>query len=369
MNSGAPRVRLEPRATDPADSNEAATARLKILILKPSSLGDVVHALPVLRFLKQRHPHSAIYWWADLDRLPLLEGDPDLAGVIPFDRRRWAKPQHWGELFQSVRRLRAHHFDWVIDLQALARSSLFAWAANGGFTVGLADLREGAPALYDVAIPRPSPATHAVDWYLAVLPALGVPVQGDFDWLPPRPGIQQELCRKWPALAGAGDWILLQPTARWATKQWPVERFAEVARQLARRDPRWRLAVLGGPADRAVGERIVQAAPEACLNLAGQTSLWEMVEWVRRSRLLITNDTGPMHIAAAVGTPVVALFGPTDPRRTGPYQQGDHVLQQRDLPCVPCLKSCCSYRQPFECLRSLTVDPVVQMACRLLHHP
>ena len=349
--------------------NRPETSRLKILILKPSSLGDVVHALPVLRLLKQRFPHSLIYWWADLDRKPLLEGDPDLTGVIPFDRHRWGRPQHWGELWQSVRQLRAFHFDWVIDLQALARSSLIAWAANGGLTIGLADFREGAPAFFDVAIPRPTATTHAVDWYLAVLPGLGVPVHWNFDWLPSRPSVQLEICRKWPALAGPGDWILFQPTARWATKQWPIERFAEVARQLARRNPAWRLAVLGGPADQAAGERIVQAAPGACLNLAGRTSLWEMVEWVRRSRLLVTNDTGPMHIAAAVGTPVLALFGPTEPRRTGPYGQLDQVLQQRQVPCVPCLKSRCSFVPPLECLRSLAVEPVVRRALELLHHP
>jgi len=91
---------------------------VKILILKPSSLGDVVQALPVLRLIKQHLPHSEVYWWIDSKLAPLLEGDPDLAGVVRFERQRWAAPRHWGELWRSVRWVRAQRFDWVIDLQS-----------------------------------------------------------------------------------------------------------------------------------------------------------------------------------------------------------------------------------------------------------
>ena len=159
----------------------------KVFILKPSSLGDVVQALPVLRLIKLHRPDAEVFWWLDSGLVPLLEGDPDLAGIIPFDRKRWASPRNWGEVLTSLRDIRAHRFDWVIDLQSLARSGLCAWLANGGFTVGLEDGREGAPALHDVSVPRPSPLTHAVDWYLRVLPCLGVPVHHGFDWIPERP--------------------------------------------------------------------------------------------------------------------------------------------------------------------------------------
>ena len=104
---------------------------VKILILKPSSLGDVVQALPVLRLIKRHLPASEIYWWIDSNLAPLLEGDPDLAGVVRFERRRWAAPAHWGEIWRSVRWLRQQRFDWVIDLQCLMRSGIFAWLANG----------------------------------------------------------------------------------------------------------------------------------------------------------------------------------------------------------------------------------------------
>jgi len=145
---------------------------LKILILKPSSLGDVVLALPVLRLLKRQFPNSQIYWWIDSNLAGLLEGDPDLEGLLRFERQQWATPRYWRELLSRIRWMREQAFDWVIDLQGLMRSGVFAWLANGGLTIGLDESREGAPAFYDLIVRQPRHA-HALDCYLAVLPALG----------------------------------------------------------------------------------------------------------------------------------------------------------------------------------------------------
>ena len=153
---------------------------LKILILKPSSLGDVIQALPVLRLLKLHFRGAEIFWWIDSALAPLLEGDPDLAGIVRFERRRWAAPRHWPEMLRSIRWMREQHFDLVIDLQCLARSGAFAWLANGKFLIGLDEVREGARGFYDLAVRRASFHTHAVDWYLSVLPQLGVPVHKNF---------------------------------------------------------------------------------------------------------------------------------------------------------------------------------------------
>jgi len=323
---------------------------VKILILKPSSLGDVVQALPVLRLIKRHLPASEVYWWIDSNLAPLLAGDPDLAGVVRFERRRWAAPQHWGEIWHSVRWLRQQAFDWVIDLQCLMRSGVFAWLANGRLTVGLDEPREGARGFYDHIVARPSALTHAVDWYLRVLPVLGVPVNGDFQWLPERPAAAEAVRHKW-----APDnrrWIILQPGARWPTKRWPAGFFAELVRLLAPANPELHFAILGTEEERPLGGAIAAAAPARCLDLTGRLSLPEMVEWIRLGELMISNDTGPMHIAAALHKPLVALFGPTEPRRTGPYGQLDQVLQL-DLPCIPCLRDRCNYIEPFACLRGL----------------
>ena len=159
---------------------------MKILILKPSSLGDVVQALPVLRLLKRHYPGAEIFWWIESNLAGLLEGDPDLSGIFRFDRERWATPWHWGDIWKSIRALRQQRFDLIIDLQALARSGTVGWLANGKFFIGLHDARELAHGYYDVSVPRPSSQTHAVDWYLEVLRVIGVPVHDNFEWLPKR---------------------------------------------------------------------------------------------------------------------------------------------------------------------------------------
>ncbi len=337
---------------------------MKILILKPSSLGDVVQALPVLRLIKRHLPASEIYWWIDSSLAPLLEGDPDLAGVVLFERRRWASPVRWGEMWQSVRWLRQQHFDWVIDLQCLMRSGIFSWLANGKLSIGLDEPREGARGFYDHIVQRPSRLTHAVDWYLRVLPVLGVPVDGDFPWLPPRPAVAESVRRQW--LVERARWITLQPGARWLNKRWPTKFFAELVRALAEKFPSARFAILGDKGDQPLGEMILQAAPERCVNLCGATSLPEMVEWVRRCDLMVTNDTGPMHVAAALSKPLVALFGPTAPERTGPYGQLQNVLRL-DLPCSPCLKSDCAIENTDECLRALPPALVLARVENLLN--
>jgi lipopolysaccharide heptosyltransferase II len=342
---------------------KAGVTPLKILILKPSSLGDVIQALPVLRLLKRHLPASEIFWWIDSALAPLLEGDPDLTGIVRFERKRWAAPQHWPEMLRSLRWMREQNFDWVIDLQCLARSGAFAWLANGKFLIGLDEVREGARGFYDVAIRRPSFHTHAVDWYLAVLPRLGVPVHNRFQWLPERPAIAAAVKSKWQT--DGARWIAIQPGARWENKHWPAEYFAELVRQLAEKFPDTRFAVLGTAEDQSLGETIARVEAQRCLNLCGQTSLLEMVEWLRRCELMITNDTGPMHAAAALGKPLVALFGPTEPRRTGPYGHLESVLRI-DLPCSPCLKSHCVYEKPNECLKAISPAMVFEHVQRIL---
>jgi lipopolysaccharide heptosyltransferase I len=337
---------------------------LKILILKPSSLGDVVQALPVLRLIKQHWPTSEIYWWVDSRYAPLLDGDPDLTGIVRFERNGWTSTQRWLGLWRSIQWTRHESFDLVIDLQCLARSAVFGWLANGKLTIGLDESREGARAFYDLIVPRGSYHTHAVDWYLAVLPLLKVPVHRNFQWMPERPSVAAGICEKWPEIKQR-RWIILQPGARWLNKRWPADYFADLLRRLAAAYDGVNFAVMGGGEDQSLGEKIAEAQPSCCLDLTGKLSLPEMVEWIRSSELMVTNDTGPMHVAAALGKPVVALFGPTEPTRTGPYGQIEHALQL-DLPCVPCMRSRCTYFKPLECLRGLPPSAVFDAACKRL---
>ncbi len=263
--------------------------------------------------------------------------------------------------------MRAKKFDYAIDLQGLARSALFTWLSNADVFVGLDNPREGgregACAVYDLTPPRCAPGTHAVDRYAAVLPLLNVPTTWDFDWLPRRATVADAVQSKWPI--GNEPWVLLVPGARWENKLWPVEHFAATVKLLAKNTD-LKFAVLGSGDDKQLGKTISSAVPGRVLDLTGQTSLHEMIEWLRLSRLVIANDTGPMHIAAALGKPTIALFGPTDPKSAGPFRQLDKVMQSDSPSCIPCLKGRCSYPERIACLKAITPEQVYAKASALL---
>jgi heptosyltransferase-1 len=321
----------------------------------------------VLRMLKRHHPGAEIYWWIENSSAALLEDDPDLAGIFQWDRKRWGTPAHYGDIWTCVQTLRSHKFDIVIDLQALARSGAIGWLANGAFTIGLEDWRELAAGFYDVNVRRPSQETHAVDWYLETLKPLGVPIRWDFEWIPENRAVAQEVTN----LLGedSANRVVLQPGARWLNKRWPVEHFAETVKTMARAGADCKFVIVGGKSDAELGQHIAAAAPEHCVNLTGRTNLPQVVEVIRASRLMITNDTGPMHIAAALRKPVVGLFGPTNPARTGPYGQQEHGIQRRDLPCIPCLSDRCRWPEPVACLRGISPGAVAEAASRILALP
>ena len=336
---------------------------MKVLILKPSSLGDVVQALPLLRLLKQHRPDAEVHWLLAAELQPLLKDDPDLAEILPFERKRWSSPAYWPQGLAQIRAMRAASYDYVIDLQGLARSALFAWLADGDFTVGLELEREGAHLAYDLAVPRPKDKPHAVDWYLAVARALEIPVHDKFEWLPPKADIAAHAETKWPH--NGFRWIGINPGARWDNKRWPAEHFAELVRHLAARDASFRFAIFGGSGDWSLAETILRAAPDRCVNFAGRTTLPELIELLRRCELLVTNDTGPMHLAAALRKPVVSLFGPTRPDQTGPYGQEAFALRH-PLLCAPCMKSRCNWAEPLACLRGISAASVADEVTRRL---
>lgn len=298
----------------------------------------------------------------------MLEGDPDLSGIVPFERRKWAAPAQLKKLWDTIRWLRAQQFDIVIDLQCLARSALFGWLTNGKSYIGLDEKREGARGFYDLVVQRPSYYTHAVDWYLGVLELLAVPVEHKFVWLPQKPDIATTARMRWPIIERM--FVAVLPGARWRTKRWPTTNFATLIKILADENPKLYFVILGSQNETMAGAELFNAAPNRCLDLTGKTTLPELIEILRLSSVVVGNDTGPMHVAAALGKPVVALFGPTEPRRTGPYGQLQNVLQA-DLECVPCMRAVCRYREQLACLRAITpetvaarVREVLQNACQ-----
>lgn len=336
---------------------------MKILIIKPSSLGDVVQALPVLRLLRRHWPKARIDWWLAEGLFPLLEDDPDLDDLIPFTRVGWNSRDGLRRWRTTICRIRDTRYDLVIDLQGLLRSGLLTWLSGGAHTIGLDLRREGARLFYDVAVPRPTDRKHAVDWYLDVARSIGLSMDDIPASIPLRPQARDQVLK---SLGSDGrQLVALIPGARWENKRWPTHHFAELATQLDRDCRAVHFAVLGGGDDSSLAKEIIAGSDAAILDLTGGTSLPELVEWLRASQLVITNDTGPMHIAAALGKPVVGLFGPTDPLQTGPYGGCAEILRI-DLPCAPCMKGICRWRQPMQCLRDLTPDAVAGVARTML---
>lgn len=333
----------------------------KVLICKPSSLGDVVQALAVVRHIKKYQPESQIYWWISTAFAPLLQNDPDLAGIFLFDKKALKRIRNIPRNIAEVLRLRQMHFDWVLDLQSLLRSAVFAWLCGGKETIGLDDRREWAPLFYDYAIPRPFANAHAVDWYLDVVKFLKIPLASEIDWLPQQEKAVKAIEKKFNSeLKKSGQKITVQPCTRWPSKQWPIERLISCLQQLLQKQNDIHFSILGSVADVEVGKRIMNALKNPrVINLCGKLSLPEMVEWIRRTDCMITNDTGPMHVAAALKKPIVALFGATNPLRTGPYGQVDSVVSAH-FPCSPCLKTRCPLKPAPKCMYAISSEQVVQ---------
>jgi len=318
------------------------------LVVKPSSLGDIVHALPTLPLLRARFPQAEISWLVKEQWAGILER------VEGIDRIWRVKDRLTGWL-AMMQRLRSHRFDLVIDLQGLLRSGVLSWMTGSPVRIGFENAREGSPWLYSHRVPVRNPDVHAVDRYLALAQWVGctVPDRVRFPFVfPPE---DEATVRTRLSKAGLGPqsrWVAMNVSARWPTKRWPRESFVEVANRLIQ-DGWDGIIVIGGTEDRAEADSVVRAVRGPVANLAGEIPLRLLPALLREASSLVTNDSGPMHVAAAVGTPVVALFGPTSEARTGPYGLGHHVCSIT-LPCRPCFSRTCRHTVHLECLTRIT---------------
>lgn len=287
-----------------------------VLVVKLSAIGDVLHGIPVAVALRAAFPGARIGWTVEGRAAELLDGHPAIDSVIRLPRGWARRAGDWGRLRRD---LRAFGADVAIDLQGLLKSAAVALLSGARIRVGHADAREGSwvAATHRVA----SAASHVVERNLALLAPLGVaPGIARFDmphWPLPRARMERLV-----ASLGAGPApVILNPGAGWPSKVWPAERFAEVALRIARGQRRRVVVVWGGEAERRAAERISRDGGAV---LAPPTSLQELAELFRLSSLVISSDTGPVHLAAAVGTPCVGLFGPVPAARNGPWGAG-HV--------------------------------------------
>jgi lipopolysaccharide heptosyltransferase I len=308
---------------------------VRVLVVRTSSIGDVVHVLPALAAL-----HNAgheVTWLVEPASRVLLEGNPFVSRVITVPA---VKAYRFGEARAALRALRAERFDVALDFQGLWKSAAWAWLSGAGRVIGYGrQWRREAPSsiLLDEKRELPAAAVHVIDKNLALLRAVGIDAIGFREF--PLPSHADAGVRADQALASLGlqNYAILNPGGGWASKLWPAERFGEVARGL--REEGLASIVTWGPGEDGLADRVVAASSGAAVR-SFPTSLLDYVELARRARVVVAADTGTLHLACAVGTPVVALFGPTDPARNGPFDPADVVLRHAP-PCAPCHRRVC----------------------------
>jgi ADP-heptose:LPS heptosyltransferase len=267
----------------------------------------------------------------------------DVDELLIFRRREWGRPAGWPELSKFLLGLRDIRFDRIIDFQGLLRSGACAAFAGGGETYGFATAREGAPLAYRHRIEVPEAARHAVEKNLLLAAAafdIDSPVyetplfKADLEAESSASALFDE-----HALRDGAATVAVAPAARWASKQWPTAFFADSIGAVCEvADVRFWL--LGTEDERRIGDEIVEKCGGKAINLMGKTDLRTMMQLLKKSAMLLTNDTGPMHISAALGIQTIALFGPTDPDLTGPYGDG-HVVFRSTVDCAPCFEREC----------------------------
>lgn len=329
----------------------------KILIVKPSSLGDVVHSLPFLNAVHECFPDAEVHWVIAKGLEGLLEGHPMVHRLIVINKDVWKKISRAGDTVREIRQLyrdiRSAHYDLVVDLQGLLRSGLITMAARAPVRIGFTEAREGSRIFYTRKV-RGGRGIHAVDRYMKIAAEIGCPSDRIEFPFPPKPAGSDRMKR---VLADLGPYAVIVPGARWKTKIWPAENFGSVAAKLPVRS-----VVIGSSSDRGIADKIVSTSRGRAVSLAGETNLPELIVLMKGASIVITNDSGPMHIGAALNVPVIAVFGPTSPVLTGPYGKG-HVVLQSDEPCSPCFKRECA---DVKCMRKITPGKVLERAAAVL---
>jgi lipopolysaccharide heptosyltransferase II len=318
----------------------------------------VVQALPLLGMLRRRFPTAAISWIVRRSFVDLLTGHPDLAEVIPFHRRGG-----WRKSLELLRLLRHRRFDLVFDLQGLFRTGVMTWATAAGVRVGLESAREGANLACNCVIRDSGRNVPAHLRYWRVAEALGLPNHPRVAIVPTTVSETAWLAEQTRNLSR--PLLAIHPGAGWETKRWPVEKFAEIA---CRFDGS--VVVVGSAGERNLAARIVEATArrrDRAVNLAGETSLKQLATLLGSADVVVSNDSGPMHLAAAMGTPVVGIFTCTSPVLSGPAGT-IHELISTGVPCAASYQKSCPLRGNLHlgCLAELPVERVWNALERIL---
>jgi heptosyltransferase I len=365
----------------------------RILLIKPSALGDVVHTIPVLVKLRARYPRARIDWLITPENAEIVRYHPALSNIVLFARRDFSKRGHRRRAVRAflelLGQIRSAKYDLVIDMHGQVRSAFFSLISGARVRIGFDrpikrsrtssaehDLknipshgwrgaREGSWIAYTHRIPIPTLDVHAIDRYLWIAPLLGLddnPPDLTIHLSPQAIRNANRLLQE-QGVPASKPLVVLVPGTIWETKHWTIEGFAGVARQFLQDG--FAVALAGTRRDQQRCRQIAAAAPGAC-DFSGKTTPADLAALIRRAEVAVTNDSGSMHVAASLGKPMVSIFGPTNPVHIGPYQRPESVVRV-DLPCSPC-----NYRRlsqcPFghACMKQVTSTMVAERVRKIL---
>jgi heptosyltransferase-3 len=335
----------------------------KILVIKLRYIGDVLLATPVLRALRERFPDAHLAVAVNRGTEDVLKWNPDLNEVLVVERSGLAAQ------FQFLQEIRQRGFDCVIDLTDGDRSAVLARCSGAPVRIGLNEEHRWRGLLYTTVVQARPDVRHRLDRDLETVRPLGIQPKAGPLILQTSPQDDEDAARLLEEMTGdrnpggAKRLVMLQPGARYWFKAWPAERFAELAGRLAEKYG-CRVLIGGDARERDLAEAIRANARAAAVSLAGRLTLRQYAAVLKRCALFVGNDNGPMHMAAALGVPLVALFGPSNPAEWGPRGARTEVLY-RGLDCRRCFHPTCT-RGEESCMRQITVDEVFAAASKLL---
>lgn len=345
----------------------------RILVIKMSSLGDIIHALPTLYAIRQNWPNAHITWAVHEQFSSILPSLPWIDEVIYVHKKKLKSISYLKEL---RRILQAHKFDISIDLQCIAKSAIVAFLSGAKEKYGYWELREGS-WLINRPLEGSHKYDHVIERYLDTVRALGGVVENVEFPLPHDEASEKhiESILKMEGMTLEDEYIVIAPGARWIVKEWPLAHWAKLIDLLCKEHKK--VILIGSEEDASKGKEIEELMShyervqedhrgKMCINLIGKTSLQELIELLRHARLFISADTGPLHMANALKVDLVALFGVTSPQRTGPYG-GDHVH------IIESPTSRATVKEPLvndpQCMSQISVDLVYETVQQVLGNP
>lgn len=314
-------------------------SRPRFLVIRLSSIGDIVHTLPAVAALGRAHPQAEIHWAVEDRFAPLIKTNPYVSRIVRLDTLTWRKNpaagQTMAEIMKGIEAIREFPYDAVIDFQGLMKSAIFAWLSQSPKRIGLASkwLREPLAALLYTHRVSPKNCKHIIGINLSLVEPLGARAS---EWefpLPESPEDREAVQQQLQSL-NTKDFIILNPGGGWKSKRWPPENYAALAAKLAAQTP-FEILVTGSQQEETLAQEIVTRAGTPRARWFSSTLL-HFIALAREAKLMIGGDTGPLHLAAAVGTPIVAIFNSSDPRNTpernGPFNPSDITLAGPDKP-------------------------------------